>query len=135
MKRIMSLSIGDAELEVQGRWVEKDLTVCTNRVMTSTLTYDLSNYLPKDDYVYEIQVHAWFENRCRVLLGTDVAGGTWLNLIYDFANANNTVGTTGGNLTIPVGKQRKLYVDGQTDQTGKLGGLYIKRYRRLYKDN
>lgn len=130
---ITSLQIGENTLEVPGKWVNKNYDIAQFVVVTKNTQYSLKNYLPDDDYVYEVQFDGWLENRTRVIVYSDITEGIFMNLLYDVANLNNATGSVGGNITITVGKNRIVGLVGAAEQIGRIGLFRARRYRRLYK--
>ncbi len=129
MTNITSIEINKKKIEVPGKWIDKDKTICSDVIINSEVTYSLSEYLPNDDYVYEVQFEGWTNNNTRIIPFTDKASGTSMCILYGIVGAS-----VAGNIILPIGKRRKVGLVGKSDQTGKIGVFRAKRYRRLYKD-
>lgn len=126
------------EAKFDGKWVGKSLLIAENVTLpvgTTKLTYDLSDYLPKDGNTYEVVVY------CSVETGTTVAsrstiglGGSLFLSAHTYAQTsvtNQTVGSsTRGFLVIT--QDRKLIVNGTSvTSAGKLNSLQMTGYRKV----
>ena len=118
--------------DVDGQWVAKDVLLSTD-FTKGTTSIDLSEYLPNDEYDYEVMViFAYLQT-----------SGAYCHIYSDLIPRSTTVplrvdsATTisNGFLNIPVGKQRVLYVyKEQAFNTGTGRGLEALAYRRLGKN-
>ncbi len=123
------------EQDIDGVWVQKDFVVADNvNLNGNNLTYDLSNYLPKDGNTYEIIVSAICDTTntngayAPVYLRTDI-------LTNQFCVCRARTRTTstmngGGGMTIVVGSSRKLYLDRTTSYAGT-AQIVLKAYRKV----
>lgn len=135
MKRIISLSIGEARLEVPGKWVYHSnynyiISSAEASYNVGVHQLDLSEYLPNDDYVYEIQGYMAFVSN-----GNDVIvslGNTQRINRYFTEHTSQYWDTHKFNIEILKDKKLVLQVD-----TDRITNAYIAltSYRRLYKDN
>ena len=112
-----------------GQWVFEQMMLTNSTAATQTL--DLSDYLPKDEYDYEVMftVNAYTSSPSdqKKWIYTDILphntdwSDTWNN-----ANTRHSA----NSFICPVGKERKVYVGGSTVESFY---LYVKGYRRLGK--
>ena len=129
------LNINSSCKPIDGQWVPSELSIASNVSMsTSTdLEYDISNYLPNDNYNYEVMIRA-----------TGYSGSTSGNVISMYVYSDitlliclmNSITRTsssawgGGNAIVPVGTGRLIKI--HTDGAGaKLDNLRAVGYRRI----
>ena len=131
---IASLQIGQNKIELYRKKVFTDIEI-TSSISLGTTRYDLKNYLPDDDYVYEcdfVYIYA-----CQ---NTIVSTG----ICSDLENFHSTGAVHDGNIDdqgqviLLVGKGR--YIETILDRvsgsgTPRISTIYLKGYKRLYKDN
>lgn len=130
---------------IDGQWIPYTGSLSANLISgqkfpvntsRQTLTIDLSEYLPKDDYSYE------------VLLGGEYSTGKTTGALFKMflsstiapavvcmgrcISVSNSANTGGGNAIIPVAKDRLLYMkyDVGVAETGTVY-LTINSYRRI----
>lgn len=131
--------------QFSGVWVPKKLTLATTFTMpkNSTQTYDLSEYLPKDDYQYEVMI----STKCRTgeTSGSSAIMNVWSDLfdattsgqvlVLCYTNTRASSFTyAGGSGVLPIGTDRKIYVNSTSGQDYTITSLEVRAYRRLGKN-
>lgn len=126
-----------------GQWVQSFLDLVTSAITLNTNysnAWDISSYLPNDNYIYEVYVSAYGVTAATSGSLIDVRVGSSIlkadnttNTATAFvlrsavrSNANRQVSNT---IVIPVGTDRKLTV--QSYGTGTLNTLRLLAYRRV----
>lgn len=118
-----------------GQWVYKQFTVCSGRAAeTSDKEWDLSAYLPNDNYNYEVMVvgvsatGATSGNINRIYLKSSViTSNTTIAGCVTRTNASNSMY---GMATFIIGSDKKLTVGGYSNNTGTYA-VILQAYRRL----
>lgn len=120
-----------------GQWVYKSLQLANNVDWTTPTTFDLSDYLPKDNNIYEVLftgtviATATVNKFCSIGLTTDIIKSN-----IDVCTARCTVATVQasatGNVALPVGTSRTVtqYKSSSTNASGTYT-LWAMAYRRL----
>ena len=122
---------------VDGQWVGKILILAsygTTYPTSTNIVYDLSNYLPDDNSVYEVLVES------NAVSGSEV--GNYCNVSVKSSYFNITVSLSScrnqstsnkqqvnGSTIIPIGPDRSLEVPANSAYVGTYA-LYLKAYRR-----
>lgn len=118
-----------------GHWVDVDIPIASNiYIDTAQVSYNLSEYLPDDDYDYECYLHG----ECT----TADSVGAYINLCVSsdiltvgsaicaaITNTTNSV-TSMGQATIPVGVERILNVASNDSGNGNYS-INLRGYKRL----
>ena len=116
-------------------WISRTLTLAASGTTapTADIVYDLSDYLPKDNCLYEM-----------IVCGRAASGATSGNSVLVSVNGG-AVGTqyvcqghtaaatsisSRGNALVPIGADKKLTLVGVTTNVGTFG-LYLEGYRRI----
>ena len=132
MSNITSLQIGQNKIEISNKWVytQSSYNLSYNESFsTGKHELDLSNYLPDDDYVYEIQGWITFSSSTNTLLQL---GNSKSTRRYFTEPVSQNWDTCVFNLEILKDKKMILYIDeGQSTNTY----IEIKAYRKLYIDD
>lgn len=123
---------------VEGQWVNNNLllTDYTN-IPTTDYTYDLSNYLPNDDYNYEILLYGIVNASktanayIHLMVNTDIITGDVSVASIRCVNASYSQGAS-SSIIIPVGTARTLVVKGRPSDNGTYK-ITIAGYKRLAK--
>ena len=104
-------SMVDGQVEVVNK------TLASNVSLTNTThTYDLTDYIPNDGYLYEIQVGVTGQTAVTAGSSIEIRMGTDISpLGCGFVGANRTVTANtqmnlAGNINLIIGAERKLYV-------------------------
>lgn len=123
---------------VDGQWIPLSVTIAENVTYTTsstttTTSINLSSYLPKDDYIYEV-----------LFTGAAVTGATsgnfsrlsiagmgydWVEVCANTTRANSTVASR-GNAIIPINSARTVKVYVWANISGTYS-LYLRGYRRV----
>ena len=126
-----------------GQWViiKNRLANNINYPTTDSLTYDLSNILPDDNYNYEVMIMG------NVITGTTVGNEVRMEVITDLTNGKSIMvggdatclvagksSRNGFNCIIPVGIQRQLTIYPSNWATATFN-LWIAGYRRIGTNN
>ncbi len=125
--------IGQAVID--GQWTAEAQTICTGRTSeTSDKTWDLSSYLPSDNYNYEVilvgavTTGTTSGNQARILLKSSIIQ---TNVCICNAQTRTTSNiTTYGACIIPIGADHEITVSGWGSNTGAYS-LYLRGYRRI----
>ena len=119
---------------IDGQWVNNSVTLANGVSMTSSSQdYSLSNYLPNDNYDYEVMFNCNITsgsstgNRIFLAVTTDISSYT--EMAYAIPRSNATV-TAYGFCILPVGSGRKVTVAGNTTPKGTYQ-LSVRGYRRI----
>jgi hypothetical protein len=108
--------------------------VIVSNASTTGVDYDLSNYLPDDNYSYEILLYGQ--------ININVGSGNYRNLcvtssiltsdysICAIRQASSTIATTAGTVIMAIGTNRKLTVKERTGDKGNYN-LWLRGYRRI----
>lgn len=123
-----------ATTAIDGQWVNASKSLRNGAAPTKEETYDLSDYLPKDNYNYEVFITGW------AVAGTSASGVCPLGIFSDIltgqvyvfgTNAYTTMQVSAsGSATIPIGAARSLRVRGESNYTGTLAATLLG-YRRI----
>ena len=132
-KRIASLSIGDAELEVQGRWVEVDSTLNSsilfgesNISKNETVEISFSSVLPNDGHAYECQLFLsglGAQNSVGILTSTD---GSNINRVWICSSGMWSC----NHFNCLIGASRKINITCGNSEFNS-ASLRIYRYRKV----
>lgn len=125
--------------EIDGEWVIQDYTPIIENVnlnSSTDLELDLTEFLPKDNNIYEC-----------IISGATTTGKTSGNYAYislrpsPYTNAwflvcrgqtrTSSALTTHGSCVIPIGRQRKIYLNRTTSMNGTAGFLNLNAYRKV----
>ena len=121
---------------VDGRWVFSNSQIAQSVTYptSANTAYSLANYLPDDDYSYEVMLSG------SITTGTGSSDYLHLTVSSDIitsgvficgARTRTTYSVAGsGNAILPVGGERKIYINYNSGYTGTYN-LYVKAYRRL----
>ena len=123
--------------QVDGEWVESLYYLIPNQAApTTNVTVSLSDYLPNDDYIYEVIID------CSGTTGSSSGNGTIIPISTDLitfpynfirVSTGSAKSIAFGNCTsIIVGTGRTLTITGQSSNTGKYS-IYPRAYRRVGK--
>jgi len=130
------LSTKASKTEVDGQWVFSSIDLLRNvdAPVTTAIEIDLSEYLPDDNYNYEIDTWVFGRtgttngNESLIQYGSDIyPSGSYLRTQTKVSGAC----PFWSNAKIPVGTQRKLIVMAWQSNTGTIGHLGARGYRRL----
>ncbi len=121
-----------------GQWVPTDDAIIANvSVNGSTdLSYDLSNWIPKDGYVYEILLTARIQGTttnndyCPLYVGTSLTGSNFIPLIIGRQTSTTRL-TMGASSIIPLGTDRMLYITRRTNYMTTIEQVVLTSYRRI----
>lgn len=121
---------------IGGNWVNKSQTIAQSVTYpTSTSTsYSLDNYLPKDGYSYEVLLSGSVTtgstsgDLVNLSVSTNIIAGSVL-LCGARTRSSSSVGSA-GNAIIPVNYAREVIVNANSNATGTYN-LYARGYRRL----
>ncbi len=121
--------------EQDGYWITSLLTLGDGVTINSStaLTYDLTNYLPKDSNVYEVLVTTQFTtgttsgNQISVLISSDMTGDIYLG---KGVTRTNSTFIAGGTAIMIIGKGRYIKVTRSTSWNGTFS-LYLRAYRKV----
>jgi len=118
---------------LDGQWVAVNEWIA-NTATTTGVDYDLSDYLPNDNYNYEILLYGQ--------VNVNVSNGSYRNLCVSSSiitsecsicaarQASSTSATSTGTLIIAIGTNRKITVTERTSDKGNYN-LWFKAYRRI----
>jgi hypothetical protein len=137
MSNITSLQIGQNKIEIEGKWVIASNNLINHEFNKAkgTYTYDLSQYLPNDDYIYELYIHVSIgENSNELVIATvktDLENRTQ-RVITLYPWTNNVSQYNDNDISLLIGKERKVYVN--FNNSPQESAVQILKYKRLYKD-
>ncbi|MBR1460534.1 hypothetical protein IJ596_02725 [bacterium] len=124
-----------------GQWVSLNNKIANSVTWDNTTpaaTYDISSYLPNDNYNYEVLIsgeviaNATDKKFCTVSLSSDIQTSTVYLAAVRATSSSSTNPTTNGNLIIPVGTGRTITQYSSTStNAGGVYSLWIKGYRRI----
>lgn len=92
---------------------------------------DLSEYLPKDEFNYEVKFNIWYPHNSNTsqevafIAKSNVEGSQWITETFHH-NQHAT-------FTLNIGTDRKMYIRQDRDWSATLGELLAYEYRRLGK--
>ena len=126
----------DGQKVFDGQWIGTNNTVYSGDVFQSSTSFDVSSYLPNDNYAYELLVVGYATctttngqtTECDVK-GDVMTGGYMACAISTCTNARAV--TDAGFGFIIVGSERKIYFFGESARTAGTIKLVIKAYRRV----
>lgn len=114
--------------DIDGKWTYKYIVLISNVSFngTSALSYSLSNYLPKDNNVYEVLINANISESGwkRLYISSD------LEKSYVPICASNKFAAS-GSMLMPIGTGRKINISRSTSYGGVIDQLYISAYRKV----
>ncbi len=146
MTNISSISIGGNTLEINGKWIplNKEFIdiegLSIYDVNNTEIVVDLTDDLPKDDYVYEISL--WSEIQQNSSISVFAPGILQLKTsIHSIricggnkqANTSENIVYNGSGILI-VGKNREIRIQTSQHWRGVINKFFITAYRRLYKE-
>lgn len=129
------LNINASCKPIDGQWQSLNITIASavSSPTTENLQYDLSSYLPVDNYLYEILLVAGGTtgstsgNIVQIGVKSSIIGVT--QICTARTRTSSTVSSS-GNLIIPVGLDRTIEVDKYSGNTGTFN-LFLLGYRRV----
>lgn len=124
--------------QAEGQWVQKNVTVFSGETFTATgaQTFTISNYLPDNDYVYEVLLGSY--NATTSTSGN--ASSWWVRNEYSkhaqiagYVRTRTSSSTKSGHsMVLPVQqKNGTLTLNINVTSVGGSCGLYLYAYRRL----
>lgn len=126
---------------IDGKWVSHSATITsgTSAPTSANLTYNLSSHLPNDEQTYEVLFSMYGQSSASSNVYTVGSLSSSLVPSTRVYTARAATGATvatmgGGNAIIPIGTDRKVYVDYVTSNTGTFT-LIMRAYRRLGTNN
>lgn len=127
------------EKVIDGQWVESYLEIYDGSVLSSDTDYSLANYLPNDNYKYEVLFSCYATtayangSQTRVYLKTDIISTEWAYVT--FAVSRTTIGVASrGCVTLPVGSMRNVKIYAGPGDSGTIG-VRALAYRRIGTNN
>ena len=123
--------------QVDGQWVYQNTLLLNTDVVTKNVTLDLSSYLPKNNYNYEVLFSGYCytpstaKTYVQIRIYTDIIQATVE--LGRVRCETGVVSHASGNAILPVGTDRKLYVLGDTAWSGNIV-LHALGYRRIGKN-
>lgn len=123
--------------QVDGQWVYQNALLLNTDVVTQNVTLDLSSYLPKNNYNYEVLFSGYCytpstaKTYVQIRIYTDIIQATVE--LGRVRCETGVVSHASGNAILPVGTGRKLYVLGDTAWSGSIV-LNALGYRRIGKN-
>ena len=117
-----------------GQWVESNFVIAyqaTSPAVNNT-EYDLSSYLPNDNYDYEVLVNgqAFSGTTSGSFCTLEVNNGTSTIYVCEAQTRTTNDNKTMGSAIIPIGTSRKIYVVAASGNAGKYN-LAAAAYRRI----
>lgn len=121
-----------------GQWVNNSLTLASSvtALTTSSTSYDLSSYLPNDNYNYEVlftmngQTKAAANSYSYGILSTDIiTSNCYVFIARTAMNTTNAI-QGGGSIILPVGTGRTVTVGYNSKNSGNYS-LNAVGYRRI----
>ena len=124
--------------EVDGSWVSSLNNIASDVTIAnaSTLTYDLSSYLPKDSNAYEVYLGIFAKtgnangNSIEIRIGSSIATIDAGLVCAAQTRAANFI-TASGIVTIPVGADKIITVKNSGNASGTISLFRAGAYRRL----
>lgn len=124
--------------EVDGSWVSSLYNIASDVTIAnaSTLTYDLSSYLPKDSNAYEVYLGIFAKtgnangNSIEIRIGSSIATIDAGLVCAAQTRAANFI-TASGIVTIPVGADKIITVKNSGNASGTISLFRAGAYRRL----
>ena len=121
-----------------GQWVAASHQIASSVGLngSTNLSYDLTSFIPKDGYAYEIllsvRVNGSSTNNqySPVYVGTSLTADNYL-MLSGCRQMSATTNTFGGASVIPLGTNRILTVSRSTGYYGTIDSLDVKAYRRV----
>lgn len=117
---------------IDGTWTKSSLSVANSVSPTGTITYDLSDYLPNDNNIYEIICSTFLNTdsnqgaRLTVYLSTDLVSNLLMGDVKANAAANVVFSQTS---TIIVGQNRQISLS--FNNTAGVYSLILYAYRKV----
>lgn len=119
-----------------GMWVGSTYTVASSVSLNNTTNnYNLSSYLPNDDYCYEV---LGYVNGTTGSSSGDYAdihiGSSVIDSSYRIACARTRTSSTvnwAGSFVIPIGTNRTIYLGNYSSNTASVSNFRIFAYRRI----
>lgn len=128
-----TISVSDND----GQWVTKESALAVELSGTSEVLYDLSDYLPKDNYSYDVILYGqiWVTgtvgNYRNLIVGTSIIPWCAPCAARQVSSNNGSV-VSAGTILIPVGTDRKLKLLSRPNDTANSKySLYLFGYRRI----
>lgn len=124
--------------EVDGSWVSSLYNIASDVTIANatTLTYDLSSYLPKDSNAYEVYLGIFAKtgnangNSIEIRIGSSIATIDAGLVCAAQTRAANFI-TASGIVTIPVGSDKIITVKNSGNASGTISLFRAGAYRRL----
>lgn len=109
-----------------GQWFNSFHTLSTSKTK-GTYTIDISNYLPNDNYIYDVQLvayayHSGEGNKLQTVTSSIITESTAFNMVGSYADRSRS------SIILPVGTDRKITYDISAGLSG--GALYMISYHR-----
>jgi len=133
------LNIALDQYKYDGQWVESNLNIYQGNRLATDTNYSLSNYLPNDNYNYEVLFYgaattgSTSGNQCRLYLKTDILSQDEIyvcNAVTRTSHSNNARGTA----ILPIGAGRIVTIYGTSSDNGTIF-LGAAGYRRIGTNN
>ena len=123
---------------LDGQWVASHLLAVSETSLTATtpLEISLAQYLPNDNYNYEVLVSVVASSDTTsahwapVYVGTDITDFEYIAMCA-FQNVNAAKAYFGGACVLPFGTGRKLYVTRSSSYYTKIYEMHFTGYRRI----
>lgn len=120
--------------DVDGQWVHRSINLCSNLNVSSTsTTYDVSNYLPNDGYIYEVIGNLFLTtgtasgNTVKIKMGTDIMNSHW---VAGIQTRSGSAVINVAQIVMIVGNGRKIGIQSDSTDVGKYS-LQLTTYRRI----
>lgn len=120
-----------------GQWVGSSLDIVTGLSLATNTTkeYDLSSYLPDDDYSYEVMFAVTgrtgtTSGNTMILRVGNTSSSTNPVIAYQSTRASNYM-VNGGNGRTVIGSSRKIYITNTGNATATNINFYARAYRRV----
>ena len=119
-----------------GQWVPLTVTIANEISTVDRVDFDLSSYLPVDNYNYEILLYG------QINITTSETEGSYRNLLVTSSLFTSNMGicaihktssvkaTTVGTIIIPIGSDRLLTLVARPNDVGNIS-LWLRGYRRI----
>ena len=123
---------------LDGQWVASQLSIATGTSLPTTgnIEYDLSTYLPSDNYKYDVLFHiivttgSTGNSNAYGVISSDIIDSPVYVCGTRNPSANTVAVTNAGSVILPVAANRKLYVVRVSSNTGTFT-LMAHGYRRI----
>ncbi|MCD7780467.1 MAG: hypothetical protein LUH05_07330 [Candidatus Gastranaerophilales bacterium] len=133
----LQTDIDTVENELDGSWTGSSNTMASSSVLsaTSTVSYDLSEYLPDDGEIYDVILSGSFSSGASsgyttdVRISTDVATG-FINFACAITRTSSSVYSS-GQIILPVGSERVVTLTNATDYNTNIVVFRAFNYRKV----